>query len=682
MKTLLSILLVTAFAASAMAEPLWWDKDWQARRPVAVFVPGDLLPIDDAAIVTFRTAGRVKPDGSDIRVVGRGAVTPHVLYGLGPGDVATIAFKVTPDAREYYIYFGNPSAPVPKYDWQPQRGLILQTRGYRGGDPKNLRNMLAIWDDSGPFFGAGQVDRVWQGQNMFGPTESFVSLYTGWILCRDPGEYQFATSSDDASFLSVDDTLVVAWPGSHGPVGDARHNGKVLLKSGLHKLTYRHVNLGATSCAVAAWRPPGQDSFDIIPENAFVPLSRAVVGPIALAGERVSPDFTAEITGEALMSKSEEIYAVETTFTNATTNPQSGPVYWDFGDGQKGEGASDAHVYLASQIYPVTMRLGSGPSAPSLTQKVQVHEHWGWQTRKDIDDIVSIFPDISRYDIAKLDTPSCLNLLKLVAEQGSLDFAKRITLSVISRPSASKSDLAFATAKLREIAGPARLAADDALVAAYVVAVKDSSGEPKAALALALSDILLERGSASTAADITKGALAEASDDATRRRLYIAFADAARYSGDAAAAENALAAAAAVPLERNSLQDVALTGALAFKAEDYIARKQYDDAEQALDSWDWEKPLEKLEGYSSYLRARLYRAQNRIVRALKECDAIVAVSPESAYAPKALLLAAKINDARGKRDAARDALGKIVAVYQASPEAKEAKSMLAALPAK
>ena len=56
----------------------------------------------------------------------------------------------------------------------------------------------------------------------------------------------------------------------------------------------------------------------------------------------------------------------------------------------------------------------------------------------------------------------------------------------------------------------------------------------------------------------------------------------------------------------------------------------------------------KMVGYSSYLRALAYQGQKRDKRALAELAALTAVSPDSSYAPKALLLAAKIQLAAKK----------------------------------
>jgi TolA-binding protein len=676
MKAFLTFAGVLLLAAPAFADAPWWNSDWSARRPVAVTPPDQSIPGDDSAVITFFTAGLVKPDGSDLRVIARGQEMPVKVYGVGPGDLATIGFKVDRMARECHVYFGNPSAPPRDYRWEPQRGLILETRGYAGGNPNNLQNTNRILASSTPFHGAGPVDRVWQGHNLFGPTDRFVSRYVGFFRAAVDGEYSFATSSDDASFLLVNGKEVVSWPGWHGPVADARHNASVKLPAGMHRLEYLHVSTGGSSCAVAAWRTPGAKGFEPIPASAFSPLSRAITGPLETTAPGAAGDFACDITGQALLSTSEDLYAVKVSFADRTTVPSSSSVTWDFGDGQSARGRSASHVYLADGLYAVTMTLGSGPSSRWVTNRIHVHQHWGWQTQKEIDDINSFLPEIARYDIDKLDPPSCLNLMTLAREKLGPDVVKRAALSIVARSgSVDAAHVRDALVRLEDAIGFEKAASDDALVSACAQGFKNAGSPGKAVLALWLSDVLLERGAAGQAATFAKAALADDVGPA-RRLLFIAVGDAARYLGDAPAARAAYAAADAVPIERTDVQRSALSGGLALKVESAVRDKEYAVAEQALDAWDLEKPLEKLQGYSSYLRASLYRAAGRDARALLELQALAAVSPESPFAPRALLLAAKIHAAGGNSDAAKVLLDKIVQVYPLSPEVAEAKDLL------
>ena len=364
-------------------------------------------------------------------------------------------------------------------------------------------------------------------------------------------------------------------------------------------------------------------------------------------------------------------------FRNRTKGRTSQIARWDFGDGLGTRGTYARHIYLADGIYTVTMSLGSGEDSPSTSQRIEVHQHWGWQTKKQIDDIADYFAEISHYDTKRLDPAGCVNLLKLARDKGSLSLVKQVALVIVSRHrEASSGELEAALETLRSTFGITRMMKDSEILEACSEAFKSAEGDTKALLALELADILLELGRPKEAAAFLSAALAENISEKARRRLFIAYGDTARYLGDASAARTALEAADAVKIERTSVQETAMTGALALNVEDYIAEKQYNEAEKALDKWAWEDPLEKLVGYSAYMTGRLYLAEGRTSRALAEFGAIVAVSPESPWAPAALLAEAKIHKAAGKSAAASQRLERIVSQYKTSPEAKEAQRLL------
>ena len=226
-------------------------------------------------------------------------------------------------------------------------------------------------------------------------------------------------------------------------------------------------------------------------------------------------------------------------------------------------------MYLNEGINPVTMTVGQGATAHVTKNRVQVHQHWGWQTRKDIDDISAYVAEIARYDVDKLDGPSCVRLMGVAAESGSVEFLKRMGLSVVGRAaSVDAGDVAAATGKLREALGIEKLATDDSIANAYAEAFKTASHKAKAALAAELADVLDERGAFKEAFVFPKAALAGDFDKDTSRRLFVACGNAARYAGDAAAARAAFAAADEVKLDRSAVERTAVGGGLALKAED------------------------------------------------------------------------------------------------------------------
>ena len=82
--------------------------------------------------------------------------------------------------------------------------------------------------------GGGYVDAVFDGYNRFGPSDDYVSVYSGFLNIPSDGEYSFATNSDDSSMLFVDGKPVAQYLGRHGPSGThGEHNGTAALKSGV-----------------------------------------------------------------------------------------------------------------------------------------------------------------------------------------------------------------------------------------------------------------------------------------------------------------------------------------------------------------------------------------------------------------------------------------------------------------
>ncbi len=173
----------------------------------------------------------VQTNSSDIRVISsRGASIPHRLLQFGPGERCKLIFPLTKGAHTYYIYYGNPNAPAPpETDWEPMRGLILETRKYAGGDGNNWARMQKAMERSKHVYGRGPAPNIFLGYNPFGPSNNYISIYRGWLLCPINGSYRFSITSYGPSFLLIDGKLVLGWPGWHGLVADARRNKQVNL---------------------------------------------------------------------------------------------------------------------------------------------------------------------------------------------------------------------------------------------------------------------------------------------------------------------------------------------------------------------------------------------------------------------------------------------------------------------
>ncbi len=71
---LLLSFLILAVAPRVGAAPDWWNDNWQFRRKVSLVRTAQRWKDSPAAWVKFHTGGKIKPDGSDIRVVTRSEI--------------------------------------------------------------------------------------------------------------------------------------------------------------------------------------------------------------------------------------------------------------------------------------------------------------------------------------------------------------------------------------------------------------------------------------------------------------------------------------------------------------------------------------------------------------------------------------------------------------------------------
>jgi TolA-binding protein len=160
------------------------------------------------------------------------------------------------------------------------------------------------------------------------------------------------------------------------------------------------------------------------------------------------------------------------------------------------------------------------------------------------------------------------------------------------------------------------------------------------------------------------------------RRARIGVGDVWRARGDAerarAAYEAAGAAAAEAPVTAAILQ-----GDMARHVEAYLRGKELDWAQEYLDRWAEATPADKLTGYWSLLRVKVFLAQQREAQAAAEAQTLVAVNPTSPYAPQLLMLVAEAYTQLGQTDRAAAAMRQLVEKYPDSALAAEAAAKLA-----
>lgn len=376
-----------------------------------------------SVIVTeFFHHGEINAQGTNVLVVAANnrPVATRILQ-LGPGDYCRLAFETIEGQTRYDVFYGGDEPPRNVPPWTNRDGLLLETREYKHCNPNSLDAVREAFESARPI-GSDYVDRVHHSGNPFTlEAEPFLSRYSGLLNIEPGGTYGFLTSSRDASFLLVNDKLVVAAPGLHGPTRQARPGSRkdIALEAGLHKFEYYHLAAGPEAVMVAAWEvdPPEEKPRPAgIPPSVFRAerVGTLPAGVVTTRALKAVPDFLVAIAGDVpLPDNPDPLIGVR--FRN--TSPQSllaaGNMRWAFGDGQSGNELHPNHVYLRPGLYEITLTIRRLGRDLATTNRVYIDRPR--QTRHDakgfhkLDDYL---PIIAAYDLTPLDAASLCQVVE------------------------------------------------------------------------------------------------------------------------------------------------------------------------------------------------------------------------------------------------------------------------------
>ncbi len=209
-------------------------------------------------VTEFFHHGEIRPDGRNVAVVAQNKeLVPMRVLQVGPGDFCRLAFQTVAGQSAYEVLYGGDPPTEKPPPWSCRDGLLLETRQFKSCNLLSLDSLREAFDKAAPI-GADYVDGVFHSYNPFRlADEPFLSRYSGYLDIRQPGTYGLVVSSQDCSFLLIDDKLVASAPGRHGPehrVLPGRRKD-VTLGAGLHKFEYDHAAAGSSAMMVAVWEP-------------------------------------------------------------------------------------------------------------------------------------------------------------------------------------------------------------------------------------------------------------------------------------------------------------------------------------------------------------------------------------------------------------------------------------------
>jgi len=676
-------ILIAASGVQAWCADTWGPYSaWKVRRTVAIPPAGakqPKLPRLDCCYATFPTAGFLAPGGRDLRVTVSGKEAPFKIIDVASDGTVRLVAPVTSADKQMRIYYGNPKAKAAPAGWQPQRGLWLETRPYKGGDCKTLAGIRAAWAKAGERFGRGPVAQIFHGYNPFGPSDKYLSLYTGWLYLAKAASVHFAVIADDMAHLVVADKPVASKSVPGRMPRNKRFAGKpVSLRQGVHLIQMYHFEHTDRQSAGAAWWMAGMKRgkkylhYAVIPAKSFAPLRYGRLVNYEVRGQPIGADFSYVNDGDVLVDNRQLVvrYVFRDASRPANRALQCQPL-WDFGDGTTSAARDPNHIYLKAGDYTATLTLRRGEQAYKVSQKFQVGHGWHRAARRAWDKLAQYYPIIKDYQFDKMPTDQVVLAARIFEK---LEKPEEIiaTCSVLYRRGSQLDDKTFIHhclllgRHLREVEGKAR----DALKVFAAAERRAKDDVTRARLANEMGDVHyyylgdLEGAMAQYTRTLTKFA----KGGATQVRLaQIRLGDVYRSKGDAKAALQAYQRAADTPVhKRTELVESARRGSFPRTIEDYTRRKLFDEARQALNDWDWEFPTDKLVGFSSLLRARLALAEGNKEEAAKQAEELLGVNKDSEYADDLLLFLVDLHLGDGKLDKALTAATRLLDDYPAS----------------
>ncbi|MBN2310517.1 MAG: PKD domain-containing protein, partial [Candidatus Hydrogenedentes bacterium] len=520
----------------------------------------------------------------------------------------------------------------------------LEVRKKGSGGFDNWAQMQELIKKSPDVEGRGLHPAVFDGHNRFGPSDNYLSLYTGWLYCPIAGEYAFATTSDDASFLLIDGRLVVQWPGTHGPVADARHNAPLDLTQGAHRLEYYHAEGGGGQVAEAAWRLPGQQEFQVIPPGAFVPFRQAAVSAYEQRDDTAPLDFS--FWQESALLTANSLLSAVRFRVDFPSSARHRTALWDFGDGISAESRSPTHVYLAPGVY--TVRLTAGDK--HVSQRVRVWENEGIGDFAP-EDVASHYASlIGSYDLDKVGVDELLTIEAFAQEAGEVRLQGKAIKALYFRTDSYASPAAGRRLHAYAESFIAQGNVSEGFTVLEQLAAKHARREVVCAALHLAGGLLMDAGRADDALPLFEREAASAQGSA--KLEAVAFSDLGDYyrrKGEAARARDYYADAREAAGQPAT---ATIRGGYAQGALEYLRRNQPEAALDTIAAWEQAFPEDKLAGYLSVLKAIALLKHEQTPLAFAEVRDMFSCNPGNNYAAHALLLLGDCSALLGSADAA------------------------------
>jgi len=547
------------------------------------------------------------------------AVGTCILSAL-PGEPTLIAFDCSAQAPSYQLQRGV-AAPA----WQPQAGVVVETRHRVDGPADTYEQGMALWPRCVPKQGTTLVPNIFLGINPCGETLDFAANFSGYFSVPTAGSYRFATISDDASFIAIDGAVLVQWGGWHGYDGGmhGEHGAAIQLSAGVHQLQYLYFQNGDNPVQEVVWTPPGQERPEVMPPAAFL--------PVATWHLQADPPTTGALTWRILGSSRMSGLSVE-TYEFATALPAGASAHWRFADGGDATGERVAHTFCVGGLRSVHLEISSpGTATRVLDQLVAIHALWSQVEEWSDDWNHRARQELLGRDPRQMPAADVLAELRYANTTQDVDWVKSVALSAAADPThwgadGGELDVELGFRLQSPEIGCYQQAADCWHAALQVMTGHSAVREHMSLHYAGLLVQGLDQGKQGEA--VLSGIDVSLLDGGEARLFKLYQGDAALANGDVDAARGHYRDAGDVVDPANLAYGVRRRMRLE-AAKSWCTSGDYDQALQEMRNIEWETPMERLGIETGLIKVRAYVGLKEIPFALSCCrHLLVAIGPD------------------------------------------------------
>ena len=614
--------------------------------------------------------------GAEIRVFTvSGTPVGHELLWAAEGEPTEILFDTSSGEPVYLAYLAAKTTNAPPA-WQRSAGLVLETRHYDPEAAGDWKDPRTLWSRPAKVLGRSLVTQIHHGVHPHGPTRAFASHYKGTLNVANAGDYDFATVSDDASYLLVNGHTVASWPGDHvvHPGRRAQHHGRVRLKAGRQKIEYYNVQDQTQFSVSAAWRPPGSQIFEIIPEQAFAGVTRFDgVGLEVRPGLPPDIGFQWKVHNHSLVDDMALVNVRFRVMADASTRK----VQWVFDDGTRASGPEIEHLFPASGLRTVRVELLDGKERiAARTQTVRVHPRWTQRPDWPEPLLKKQRADLMQRDLSAMPVADLVALVKFAERIEDRPMLDRLGGACLDR---SKEEFSAETADAFYRLGfhyqhpEVRRYAPAEKALRLAAELSEDGSQARATAKVHLAGFLIHCREQADAAQLVMKSIDEAKLGSMEARLKRIFeGDALLCQGHAGAARRAYAAVGLVGGADTTEQALRRRARLE-TAKDYVRRGEYDAAERMVREIEWEAPTERINTETGLVLIRAHLGRREFTFARAHCRRLLHAAPMDTHRPEILLRLTEACLALKQHGPAQETLRRLLDEHPYSEAAARAK---------